>query len=69
MISKKAKNPAAVVAVAIGVCLISWLSMSGQTIFHKHLTIIFGTTTVVLIGALLGSVLNRDREEGPLSRT
>lgn len=58
-LSRRAKWPEAATAVAIGVVLVCWLSLSGQSIFHKHLTIVMGSLTVVLAGFLVGSLRPR----------
>ncbi len=58
-ISRRARNPAAVTAVIVGVAFICWLSISGQTVFHKHMTIILGTVSVVLTGSLVGMLNGR----------
>ncbi len=66
MISRRAKNPQAVVAVTAGVMLILWLSLSTTDFWpgslgeytnplHSFMTIILGTSSIVLIGMLLSS--------------
>lgn len=66
MISRRARNPQAIVAVTAGVILILWLSLSNSDIWpesfagysnplHSFMTIILGTSSIVLIGTLLSS--------------
>ena len=66
MISKRATNAHAAVAVVLGVLLITWLSLSTWKIWpeslsdysnplHSFMTIILGTTSIVLIGVLLSN--------------
>ncbi len=68
LISKKAKNPHAVCAAILGISLIAWLSLSktdlwpdawegGKNPFHSFMTIVIGTSSIVLIGVLLSAFL------------
>lgn len=68
LISKEAKNPHAMIAGAMGLLLILWLSLSPTPMwpaglagwsnpFHSQMTIVFGTTSIVLIGVLLASLI------------
>ena len=60
MISQRAKSPAAVVAVIIGVEIIVWMSFPSAVLvlwsspFHEFLIPVIGTTTIVLVGMLVG---------------
>ncbi len=60
IISRRAKSPAAVVAVLIGVEIIIWMSFPAAKLviwsspFHKFLIPVIGTTTIVLVGMLVG---------------
>ena len=60
IISRRAKSPAAVVAVLIGVEIIVWMSFPSAVLvlwsspFHEFLIPVIGTTTIVLAGMLLG---------------
>ena len=66
-ISKRAKNPTAIIAVVLGTLLIGWLSLPSFVTqwpekwkpwanpFHKNMTIVFGTTSIVLIGIIISS--------------
>lgn len=69
-ISKRAKNPAAVVATILGIVLIIWLSISKTGLWpsawsdfsnplHKLMTIVIGTSSIVLFGALLSRLMDR----------
>lgn len=46
------KSSHALMGVIAGVVLIAWLSLSGQTIFHNYLAIVFGTIIIFIIGFL-----------------
>lgn len=74
LISRKAKNPQAIVAVVGGVLLIMWLSLSKTRIWpeslsgwasqlHSFMTIILGTSAIVLIGVLLSQFANKTRKQ------
>jgi len=56
-ISRKAKNVYALIGAVFGVALISWITFSGQTIFHNYLTIVLGTITIFFVGLLLSIVM------------
>jgi SSS family solute:Na+ symporter len=62
LLAKRARNPQAVLAVVVGIFLILWLSLSKSDFWpegwtgwanplHGFLTIVLGTTTIVLVGA------------------
>jgi len=64
LISKRAKNPQAVFSVLVGIFLIVWLALSNTDYwpsawsgwaspFQSFLTIVFGTSSIVLIGVLV----------------
>jgi SSS family solute:Na+ symporter len=66
LISRRAKNPQAIFAVIVGVLLILWLSLSPSNLWpaslagwanplHQFMTIMLGTTSIVLLGVLLSS--------------
>jgi len=68
LISRRAQSPHAAIAGTVGVFLIAWLALSPisniwpeawnswKNPLHKNMTIIIGTTSIVLIGMLLGSL-------------
>ncbi len=62
LISRRAKAPAAVVGVVLGLLLILWMTFSaqvpgiGKSPFHKFLIPVFGTATIVLVGVLLAQL-------------
>lgn len=56
-LSKKAKNVYALIGTVCGVALISWMTFSGQTMFHMYLTIVFGTLTIFCVGLLLSMIV------------
>ncbi|MEQ9411187.1 MAG: sodium:solute symporter [Fuerstiella sp.] len=64
LISRRARNPQAVVAVVFGVLLILWMSLSTTDLWpqsleawanqlHSFMTIVLGTSSIVLVGVLL----------------
>jgi solute:Na+ symporter, SSS family len=69
MISRRAKNPPAVVAGIIGLLLILWLSLSKTDSWpaslgayanplHSFMTMILGTSSIVLIGTILSRFMS-----------
>jgi solute:Na+ symporter, SSS family len=69
LISVKAKNPAAIIATLIGILSIIWLSLAKPATwpeslsamhspFHPFMTIIIGTTIIVLLGGALGMLFH-----------
>lgn len=71
IMSRQATKPAALVAVSMGVLLILWLSLSPgwtgpwalfSSPFHGFLTIVFGTSTILIVGLLLTIVLSALRQ-------
>lgn len=65
MVSRRAKNPQAILAVIAGTLLIFWLSLSKTNLWpdawagianplHPFLTIVTGTSCIVITGVLLG---------------
>lgn len=62
-ISHKVKRTAALIGVIAGVIVISWMSMSGQTILHTYLTIVVGTLTIFSIGFMLTWVVFRKKKD------
>jgi SSS family solute:Na+ symporter len=64
-LSRRAGRPAALVAVAVGVLVILWMSLSPRwggalanwsSPFHGFLTIVFGTSALLLTGLLATSL-------------
>jgi SSS family solute:Na+ symporter len=56
-LSKKVTGTYALIGTVCGVSLIAWMTLSGQTIFHSYLTIVFGTLAIFCVGLLLSMVL------------
>lgn len=66
MVSKRAQNPQAIIAGIVGVLVIMWASLSTREAIwpealdglanplHSFMTIVLGTCSIVLVGALLG---------------
>ncbi|MDR0418835.1 MAG: sodium:solute symporter [Prevotellaceae bacterium] len=70
---KRVKSAYAGVAVAVGVLVIAWMSLSPiyftsenllqfRSPFHSYLTIVFGTTAIFLVGFLLTTIFNRKKK-------
>lgn len=60
-IARRVKGVHALVGVVAGVSLIAWLSLSGQTLFHSYLTIVFGTLTIFCVGLLVSFLIPRKK--------
>jgi len=69
MISRRAKNPSAIAAGIVGILLITWMSLSATYAWpeslagfinplHKFMTIICGTSAIVIVGVLLARVMH-----------
>jgi len=54
LVSRRPDRTAAIIGVALGLCVIAWMSlpMFGSPI-HTYLTIVFGTTTIFIAGLVL----------------
>jgi solute:Na+ symporter, SSS family len=70
LVCKKVKRPHAILAVILGLLVITWMSLSPlinegspfyilHSPFHTYLTIVFGTTVIFLIGFLLTKFTNK----------
>jgi solute:Na+ symporter, SSS family len=64
IISRRANNAAAITGVVAGVLVIAWMSLPAQWFpegfrnpFYSYLTIVFGTTTIVLVGLLVTAAI------------
>ena len=77
LISRKARKPHAILSVVVGALLILWLSLSQTKLWpdswagwanplHSYMTIILGTSSIVLLGALIGHFANRRRESSKI---
>ena len=55
------KSSYALTGVIVGVLFISWLSLSGQTIFHSYLAIVFGTIIIFIIGFLARYIIPKNK--------
>ena len=73
LISKRARNPQAVLAVIVGILLILWLSLSPTEFWpyglkqwtnplHSFMTIVLGTSSIVLVGTLAASFASRSQD-------
>ena len=74
IISKRAKNPQAVFSVLVGIFLIVWLALSNTDYwpsawsgwaspFQSFLTIVFGTSSIVLIGVIVALFKSKPKEQ------
>jgi SSS family solute:Na+ symporter len=71
LISRKANNPIAAVAVTLGLLVIAWMTLSPriktwpvylQNHFHSFLIPVFGTLTILMAGLLLQSIIKPKKE-------
>jgi SSS family solute:Na+ symporter len=58
-VSRKSKNPEAIIGVIAGVSVIVWMSLSNKSPFHTNLAIVFGTMTIFLVGFLITKLIKR----------
>ncbi|MCP3997455.1 MAG: sodium:solute symporter, partial [bacterium] len=68
MISRRARNPAAVTGVSVGVLVIVWMTFSPHWTgrleplgcpFHSFMTIVVGTLSILLVGLLASRTPSR----------
>ena len=70
MFSKVKNNTAAALGVLAGVGVIVWMTVSSLYLpkesagnqFHPYLSIVFGTTTIFIVGFLLGTLFGKNNE-------
>ena len=65
LVCRKPNRAGAIIAVALGLCVIAWMSLPvfGSPI-HTYLTIVFGTTTIFVVGLLITLLFkNRKKDE------
>ena len=78
LISRRARNPQAVVGVTVGILLILWLSLSTTEMWpeplsdwsnplHSFMTIVLGTSSIVLVGTLAAQLTSG--HESPVDKT
>lgn len=58
-LSKRSNSISALAGVIVGVVLIAWISLSGQTIFHTYLTIVIGTLSILLTGIIISKLFSK----------
>ena len=61
MVSRRAKNPAAIAGVIVGVIAILWLSLPNlvdgwDTLIHAFLVPVIGTFTILLVGIAVSAL-------------
>jgi solute:Na+ symporter, SSS family len=69
IINKSTHNRAAIVGVVAGLLIIVWLTLSNLYLpketfgnqFHSYLVIVFGTSTIFIVGFLMGLLFNNKR--------
>ena len=59
-IAKHAKSVHAMIGVVCGVILIAWMSLGNNTIFHKYLTIVFGTILIFMVGFFMSIFASKE---------
>lgn len=60
LVSRNVNRTAAVIAVALGLAVIAYMSLPVfHSPLHTYLTIVFGTTTIFVTGFVLSSLINR----------
>ena len=61
------KNPnrvGAILGVALGLCVIAWMSLPVfKCPIHTYLTIVFGTTTIFLVGLIITTITKKHKNE------
>ena len=61
------KNPnrvGAILGVALGLCVIAWMSLPVfKSPIHTYLTIVFGTTTIFLVGLIITTITKKIKHE------
>ena len=61
------KNPnrvGAILGVALGLCVIAWMSLPVfNSPIHTYLTIVFGTTTIFLVGLIITTITKKIKHE------
>ena len=73
LISRRAQNPHAVIAVVVGILIIFWMSFSTSDLWpaslenlanplHSFMTIVVGTSSIVLVGTLVAQFLQPHQE-------
>jgi SSS family solute:Na+ symporter len=62
-LSRKARSIHALIGVVCGVVLIAWMTLSGQTLFHHYLAIVFGTMLIFIVGFFVGRVATKKNDE------
>jgi solute:Na+ symporter, SSS family len=78
LISRRARNPQAIVAGAVGILLILWLSLSTTNLWpkslsawsnplHSFMTIVLGTSSIVLVGVLAAQFASGHKAPGESS--
>lgn len=75
LLSRRATGGAALAGTLAGIAMIAWLSLSNmksfwpdswaaiRSPFHSHLTIVFGTLTILLVGFLVATIFDSRRRE------
>ena len=60
LVCRKPDKTSSIIAVAVGLIVIAWMSLPifGSPL-HSYLTIVFGTTTIFLVGFLLTRLINK----------
>lgn len=64
LVCRKPNRIAAIIAVVLGLCVIAWMSLPVfHSPIHTYLTIVFGTTTIFLVGFVLSKLFKGKKDE------
>ena len=64
LVCRKPNRVAAIIAVVLGLCVIAWMSLPVfKSPIHTYLTIVFGTTTIFLVGFVLTKLIKPKKDE------
>ena len=65
LVCKNVKRTAAVIGVILGLLVIAYMSLPVfKSPIHTYLTIVFGTTTIFLVGFILTLIFNGHKQSG-----
>ena len=64
LVSKKPNRVGAILGVALGLCVIAWMSLPVfKSPIHTYLTIVFGTTTIFVVGLIITVLFKKLKHE------
>ena len=60
LVTRKPSRVGSVIAVALGLCVIAYMSLPVfHSPFHTYLTVVFGTTTIFVVGFVLTKLIKK----------